>query len=81
MRCAYCDQNFEPKTVRRRFCSDKCRAAAWQANRQHALARLEENLTHALARVQAIRDQSTRPGSMPKEGRRESWSRNQSADE
>ena len=81
MQCAHCDTNFEPKTTRRRFCSDKCRSAAWQANRQHTLARLEENLTHALAQVQAIRERRTRPGPMPTEGRSGSWSRHQSADE
>jgi hypothetical protein len=69
MRCAYCDQEFEPKTTRRRFCSNRCRAAAWQRKREDALARLEENLTHALAQVQAIRERSTRPGPMPTEGR------------
>ena len=61
--------------------SDRCRAAAWQANRKHALARLEENLTHALAQVQAMRERSTRWGPMPTEGRSGSWSSDQSADE
>ena len=69
MRCAHCDQEFEAKTSRRRFCSNRCRAAAWQANREHTLVRLEENLMHALAQVQAIRERSTRPGPMPTEGR------------
>ncbi len=81
MRCAYCDQNFEAKTVRRRFCSNRCRSAAWQASRERNLARLEENLAHALAQVQAIRERRTSPGVMPTEGRSGSWSRHQSADE
>jgi hypothetical protein len=69
MRCGYCDANFEAKTSRRRFCSDRCRKAAWQANREHALARLEKNLEHGLAQVQAIRERRTRSGSMGTEGR------------
>jgi hypothetical protein len=81
MRCQHCDGNFEAKTVRRQFCSDKCRAAAWQAKRAHTLARLEENLTYALAQVQAIRERRTRPGAIPTEGRGGSWSKHQSADE
>jgi hypothetical protein len=82
MRCQHCDTNFEARTVRRRFCSDKCRKAAWQAKRAHTLARLQENLSHALAQVQAIRERRTRPGGpMPTGGRSGSWSRPQSADE
>ncbi len=81
MRCQHCDANFDAKTVRRQFCSAKCRKAAWQANREHTLARLEENLTHALAQLQAIRERRTGPGSMPTGGRNGSWSRHRSADE
>ena len=40
-----------------------------EAKRKDARARLEENLTHALARVQAIRERGPRPGAMPTEGR------------
>ncbi len=79
MRCAYCDTEFAPKTTRRRFCSDKCRAAAWQANREHTLARQEENLSHALAQLQAIRERRTRP--MPTGRGRGLWSKHESADE
>ncbi len=68
MRCG-CGYEFEAKTLRRQFCSDKCRKTEWQRKREHTLARLEENLTHALAQVQAIRDRRTRPGAMPTEGR------------
>ncbi len=64
-----------------RFCSSKCRAAAWQAKREYALARLEENLSHALAQVQAIRERRTRPGAMPTEARSGSWSKHQTAGE
>ncbi len=80
MRCV-CGHEFEAKTVRRQFCSDKCHKAAWQRKRMDELARLEENLSHALAQVQAIRERRTKPGSMPTGGRNGSWSRHQSADE
>ncbi len=79
MRCV-CGHEFEAKTVRRQFCSDKCRKAAWQRKREHTLAQLEENLSHALAQVQAIRERRTRPGAMPTEGRSGSWSTHQTAD-
>ena len=69
MQCAYCDAEFTPKTARRRFCSDRCRKAAWQRKREYTLARLEENLTHALAQAKAIRERRTRPGPRPTEGR------------
>lgn len=52
-----------------------------EAKRKDARARLAENLAHALAEVQAIRERRTRPGAMPTEGRSGSWSKRQSADE
>jgi hypothetical protein len=33
MLCAFCDRDFTPKRTTGKFCSAKCRAAAWQANR------------------------------------------------
>jgi hypothetical protein len=81
MRCEHCDADFQGKTMRRRFCSAKCRKAAWQTNREHTLARLEENLSHALVQVQSIREGRTRPGAMSTGGRSGSWSKHQSADE
>jgi len=39
------------------------------AKRKDARARPEENLTHALAQVQAIRERRAGPGAMPTEGR------------
>ncbi len=80
MRCA-CGHEFEAKTVRRQFCTDSCRKAAWQRKREDTLARLEENLTLALSQIQAIRERRTRPGAMPTGGRSGSWSKHQSADE
>ena len=55
MRCAHCGAEFEAKTNRRRFCSAKCRAAAWQETRKGRLASLEDRLSLALAEVQAVR--------------------------
>lgn len=55
MRCAHCDGEFPEKTSRRRFCSDKCRTAAWQAGREQELALVEENLTRTLERVRRLR--------------------------
>jgi hypothetical protein len=55
MLCAHCDQEFTAKNIRRRFCSARCRAAAWQANRADALALVEDALTRALTRLQEIR--------------------------
>jgi hypothetical protein len=55
VRCAYCDGDFTPKNSRRRFCSDKCRAAAWQRKRKDTLALVEEQLTRALTRVRTFR--------------------------
>jgi endogenous inhibitor of DNA gyrase (YacG/DUF329 family) len=55
VRCAHCDREFTPKTQRRRYCSDKCRAADWQRKRKDELALVEEQLTRALARVRILR--------------------------
>ncbi len=55
MRFAYCGAQIDAKTSRRRFCSAKCRAAAWQQQRGDELARVEETLLRALARLRALR--------------------------
>ncbi len=34
MRCEHCDGDFQPKNSRGRFCSAKCRKAAWQRQRE-----------------------------------------------
>jgi hypothetical protein len=52
--CAHCDQEFTPKNVRGRFCSSKCRAAAWQRKRHDELGQVEEQLTRAVTRVRAL---------------------------
>lgn len=41
MRCAHCEAEFTPKNTRGRFCSAKCRAAAWQAKRAERESRLK----------------------------------------
>ncbi len=43
MRCV-CGQEFEAKTVRRQFCSPKCRKAAWQRKWADREARLRERV-------------------------------------
>ncbi len=42
MRCAYppCGKDFTPKNSRGRFCSDKCRSAAWEE--AHASVKRDE---------------------------------------
>ena len=47
--CAHCQAAFPQKTSRRRFCSDKCRKAAWTAKREAREARLRA-LVKALAK-------------------------------
>jgi len=32
--CEHCHGEFSPKNTRGRFCSARCRKAAWQANRE-----------------------------------------------
>ena len=51
MCCAHCDGEFTPKNIRGRFCSAKCRAAAWHAKRDQVLASVTNRLEHALQRL------------------------------
>jgi len=55
MRCEHCEADFSPKNSRGRFRSAKCRKAAWQRKPVDALATVEDQLTRALTRVQALR--------------------------
>ena len=55
MRCLRCGREFEPKTVRRKFCSTACRAGAWQAHREQELGLVEESLGRTLERVRRLR--------------------------
>ena len=49
MLCAHCGQESPAKTVRRQYCSAKCRAAAWQRRREDRDSRLRERV-EALAK-------------------------------
>ncbi len=55
MHCEACGADFTPKINRGRFCSAKCRKAAWQRKREDDLTILEEQLARALTRVRALR--------------------------
>ena len=55
MRCIQCGADMDAKTARRRYCSARCRAAAWQRARGEELALVEVNLTRALTRVRRLR--------------------------
>jgi len=44
MRCEHCEADFSPKTIRGRFCSAKCRKAAWQRKREDREARLRKRV-------------------------------------
>ena len=48
--CEHCRAEFQRKTIRRRFCSDRCRKAAWQRQRETESAEVRE-----LARRLALR--------------------------
>ena len=51
MRCEHCQTDFRPKNSRRRFCSARCRKAAWQRKREDDLAVVEDQLARALTGV------------------------------
>jgi hypothetical protein len=55
MVCEYCDSDFIPKHPRGRFCSAKCRTAAWHESRQAGLATIEAALSRALEAVRILR--------------------------
>ncbi len=40
--CDHCGAEFLGKNIRRRFCSTKCRAAAWQDARKHRETSMRE---------------------------------------
>lgn len=56
--CAFCGTGFEPRHPRARFCSDKCRAAAWQAQRRRELSLALEELGRVAERLQRLRVRS-----------------------
>ena len=55
MRCEHCNADFTPKTTRGRFCSARCRKAAWQASRSERLAKIEATLARSLAELRGLR--------------------------
>jgi hypothetical protein len=54
MRCAHCGADFTPKNSRGRFCSTRCRCAAWQAERLHQEDRVK-GLVKVLAKAVGLR--------------------------
>ncbi|MGD0267236.1 MAG: hypothetical protein ABSD47_20155 [Candidatus Methylomirabilota bacterium] len=54
MRCEHCDGDFAPKNIRGRFCSAKCRKAAWQRKGEDRESRMRE-LVKVLAREAGLR--------------------------
>ncbi len=51
--CKHCHDEFEAKTTRRRFCSAKCRSAAWQDAKRDQDARVR-GLVKALAKLKGM---------------------------
>jgi hypothetical protein len=58
MRCAYGGVEFAPKNVRGRFCSARCRAAAWSQKRHDKLACLEDQAARLVIGLRALRGKS-----------------------
>lgn len=54
MHCEHCEADFNPKNIRGRFCSAKCRKAAWQRNRVDRESRMRERIK-ALAKDLGLR--------------------------
>jgi hypothetical protein len=54
MRCTHCETEFTPKRTTGKFCSAKCRAAAWQRKRHDELACLEDQAERLLIRIRAL---------------------------
>ena len=53
MLCAHCRSNVEARTIRRRYCSGNCRAAAWTRRRDEREVRLRERVK-ALAKESGL---------------------------
>lgn len=54
MRCAHCEAEFTPKNTRGRFCSSRCRSAAWQASRTATLAGVQTTLERVLVQLRSM---------------------------
>ncbi len=57
MRCPSCGQAFTPKHPRGRFCSDRCRAEGWRAER---VSVERARLLEIRRMLQAVLDESAR---------------------
>ncbi len=55
MLCEHCTAPFTPKHPRARFCSTRCRLAAWHGKRRTTLAILETLLLKAVDQIRALR--------------------------
>ncbi len=55
MACEYCATLFTPKHPRARFCSTRCRLAAWHGKRRTTLESLEAMLLKAVDQIRALR--------------------------
>ncbi len=54
MRCQFCEAEFTPKNIRRRFCSSRCRKAEWQRVRDRELSQALEALDRLTVRLQRL---------------------------
>ncbi len=61
MRCQHCEAEFQAKTVRRRFCTEKCRKASWQAERDRDLALVVDSMTRDLERLRRLQRGKSQP--------------------
>ncbi len=61
MRCQYCEAEFTPKNIRRRFCSSRCRKAEWQRVRDRELSQALEALDRLTGRLRRLQRQKTQP--------------------
>jgi hypothetical protein len=55
MLCAHCDLEFAPRNIRRRFCSSRCRSAAWQEARDKEIRGVLDDLARVTRRVETLR--------------------------
>ncbi len=55
MDCGHCTSAFTPKHPRARFCSTRCRLAAWHGKRRTTLETLETMLLRAVDHVRVLR--------------------------
>lgn len=60
MRCAVCDKGFSPKHPRGRFCSSRCRLAAWQQRRAQAQADTEAQVRMLLKEALQLLEETKR---------------------